>query len=137
MPLRLDQPPSDLPAPVAGTLVDEVASEREVVAALVDMADRALVDLTDVHNPQLVGSGTDVRINLRAGLDDARLRSYERALLGALFGPSPSVPSEVLLSSPSEASKRVMPYTVLSGCEVPKLFRVTMLSGGLVITCTA
>ena len=39
-----------------------------------------------------------MRINLRVALDDARLRSYERALLGALFGPSPAVPSEVLLS---------------------------------------
>jgi hypothetical protein len=109
VPPRLDQPPSDLPAPVAGTLVDEVASEREVVAALVDMADRGLLDLTDVHNPQLVGSATDVRINLRAALDDARLRGYERALLGALFGPSPAVPSEVLLSSVKQRFQAAIP----------------------------
>lgn len=67
VPRRLEQPPSDLPAPVAGTLVDEVAGAKEVVAALVDMADRGLIQLTDIQNPQLVGSGTDARISLLAG----------------------------------------------------------------------
>ena len=99
VPPRLREPPSDLPAPLAGTLVDEVASQKEVVAAVVDMADRGLVQLTDVQTPQLVGSGSDVRIRLQVGLDDARVRGYERALLAALFGSSPTVPAEVLLSS--------------------------------------
>ena len=36
---------------------------------------------------------------LDAALDDSRLRGYERTLLGALFGLTPSVPAEVLLSS--------------------------------------
>jgi hypothetical protein len=109
VPPQLEQPPSDLPAPVAGTLVDEVASEREVVAALVDMADRGLIQMTDIQNAQLVGSGTDVRITLQAGLADSRLRPYEQALLEALFGPSPTVPSEVLLSSAKQRFQAAIP----------------------------
>jgi hypothetical protein len=97
--LRLTQPPSDLPAPLAGTLADGVASAREAVATLVDLADRGIVHLTDEQNPQLVGSQSDVRVTLNAGLDDRRLRGYERVLLAALFGRSPSVPAEVLLSN--------------------------------------
>lgn len=99
VPPRLQQPPSDLPAPLAGTLVDEVASEREAVAALVDLADRGVLHLNDEQNPQLVGSQSDVRVTLKTGLDDPQLRDYERALLEALFGLRPSVPTEVLLSN--------------------------------------
>jgi uncharacterized membrane protein YgcG len=99
VPPRLQEPPSSLPAPLAGTLVDEIASERETVAALVDLADRGIVQLKDERNPQLVDSQSDVRVTLAASLDDPRLRSYERVLLEALFGPRPSVPAEALLSN--------------------------------------
>jgi uncharacterized membrane protein YgcG len=99
VPAELQEPPSDLPAPLAGTLVDEVASEKEVVAALVDLADRGLIGLADEQNPALAGSKSDVRIKLLASLDDQRLRSYERVLLTALFGPKPEIPAEILLSS--------------------------------------
>jgi predicted membrane protein DUF2207 len=109
VPRRLEQPPSDLPAPVAGTLVDEVASTKEVVAALVEMADRGLIQLTDIQNAQLVGSGTDVRISLLARLNDNRFRPYERALLEALFGLLPQVPSEVLLSNAKQRFQAAIP----------------------------
>ncbi len=99
VPPRLTEPPSDLPAPLAGILVDEVASERQVVAALVDLADRGLVHLADEQNPQLLGSQQDVRVTLAVALDDARLRPYEHVLLAAFFGPSPAQPVDVLLSS--------------------------------------
>jgi uncharacterized membrane protein YgcG len=99
VPSELQEPPSDLPAPLAGTLVDEVASEKEVVAALVDLGDRGLVGLVDEQNPALAGSKSDVRIKLLASLDDQRLRPYERVLLTALFGPKPKIPAEILLSS--------------------------------------
>jgi hypothetical protein len=111
-PPRLQQPPSSLPAPLAGTLVDEVASERDAVAALVDLAGRGLVHLQDEQNPELLGSGTDVRITLAAKLDDPRLRGYERALLMALFGPSPGVPAETLLSSVKPRFQASIPLIV-------------------------
>lgn len=81
----LDRPPSDLPAPLAGTLVDEVADARDAVATLVDLAQRGVVTLTDVRNPDLVGSQQDVQIERRDGSGGARLRRYERTLLDLLF----------------------------------------------------
>lgn len=98
IPARLDEPPSDLPAPLAGTLLDERADEKEAVAALVDLADRGLVHVRNEQNPRLVGTQADVRITLDVALDDARLRDYERVLLAALFGHAPSLPADVLLS---------------------------------------
>ncbi len=106
-PPRLEQPPSDLPAPLAGTLIDEVAGTREVVAALVDMADRGLIELRDTQNPQLVGSTTDVRITRRVPLDDPRLRQYERALLQTLYGPS--TPDDVWLSQAKQRFQAAIP----------------------------
>ena len=109
VPRRLEQPPSDLPAPLAGTLIDEVASTKEVVATLVDLADRGVIQLNDIQNPQLVGSGTDVRVSLHAPLTDDRLRLYERTLLEALFGLSPEVPSDVLLSNAKQRFQASIP----------------------------
>lgn len=109
VPPRLQQPPSDLSAPLAGTLVDEFAGRREAVAALVDLAERGVVRLKDEQNPTLVGSHTDVRITLDAPLDDSRLRGYERELLSGLFGPRPSVPAEVLLSEARQQFQATIP----------------------------
>ena len=109
VPSTLQEPPSDLPAPVAGTLLDEVASQREAVAALVDLADRDLIRMTDEHNAALVGSRSDVRITLQVRPDDARLRGYERVLLTGLFGPNPTVPSEVLLSNVKQQFQTAIP----------------------------
>jgi uncharacterized membrane protein YgcG len=109
VPRRLQEPPSDLPAPLAGTLVDELASAREAVAALVDLADRGVLHLNDEQNPQLVGSQSDVRVTLNAALDDPQLREYERALLGALFGLNPSVPTEVQLSNVKQQFQSSIP----------------------------
>jgi hypothetical protein len=109
VPSRLREPPSELPAPLAGTLVDEFAGRREAVAALVDIAERGLVRLKDEQNPRLVGSHTDVRITLDAPIDDAQLRGYERELLSGLFGPRPDLPAEVLLSDVKQQFQATIP----------------------------
>ncbi len=99
VPPELDLPPSDLPAPVAGTLVHEGATQREAVATLVDLADRGFLRLVDEQRPQLIGSRADIRLTLEAGLDDQRLRDYERVLLIGLFGSSANAHAEVELSA--------------------------------------
>src|SRR5262249_28981403 len=52
----------------------------------------------DEQNQQLVGSQADIRLTLNVAVDDQSLRAYERVLLAALFGFSPPVPTDVLLS---------------------------------------
>jgi uncharacterized membrane protein YgcG len=99
VPPRLDEPPSDLPAPLAGTLVDEVANVHDAVATLADLAGRGVITLREEYDPRLVGSTRDVRVQLHGRLDDPRLRPYERTLLAGLFGPTPEEGAEVRLSA--------------------------------------
>ncbi len=93
VPERLEDPPSDLPAPLAGTLVDEEADVEDAVSTLVDLAQRGEVHLLDEDAPE-----RDVRVQLKTPPTDPRLRTYERTLLVALFGPSARSGDEILMS---------------------------------------
>ena len=90
VPATLEEPPSDLPAPLAGTLVDGVADLRDAVAILFDLARRGVLSLK--HE-----DGADVRVVLHRSTEDPTLQRYERVLLVALFGRGVS-DGEVLLS---------------------------------------
>lgn len=86
VPPLLDGPPSDLPAPVVGTLIDENAQPRDVVAALVDLGQRGLVTLEPTAAPKSTKTDDDVLVHLHVSLDEHDLRPYERTLLKVLFG---------------------------------------------------
>ena len=90
VPPTLDTPPSELPAPLVGTLVDGRADLRDAIATLVDLARRGLVTMEDANS--------DVRVTLHGRTEDPALRRYERVLLVALFDRGAST-GEVLLSS--------------------------------------
>lgn len=90
VPAVLDTPPSELPAPLVGTLVDSRADLRDAVATLVDLAQRGIVTMEDAQG--------DVRVTLHGRAEDPALRRYERVLLVALFDRGASG-GEVLLSS--------------------------------------
>lgn len=91
-PKLLDEPPSDLPAPLAGTLVDGSADLSDAVASLVDLGEQGVLSMTDVPGPP-----SDVLVTLRRPTDDPTLRPYERVLLTALFDQG-SVGSSIKLS---------------------------------------
>jgi hypothetical protein len=93
VPARLDQPPSDLAPPLAGTLVDGSADLQDAVAILVDLARRGAVSLKE----EATQFGPDVRVALHRPTEDPALERYERVLLVALFGRGVSE-GEVLLS---------------------------------------
>jgi hypothetical protein len=78
VPPTLSEPPSDLAAPLVGTLVDGVADLQDAVAILVDLAQRHVVDLSYENG--------DVRVTLHTPTDDPALQPWERVLLTALFG---------------------------------------------------
>ena len=85
----VEEPPSDLPAPLAGALVDGVADVQDAVAILVDLAQQGVLSLKHENG--------DVRVGLHRRTEDPGLRSYERVLLVALFGRGAKT-GEVLLS---------------------------------------
>jgi hypothetical protein len=90
VPATLDEPPSDLPAPLAGTLVDGSVTLRDAVAILFDLARRGVLSLKQED-------GAEVRVVLHRPTEDPSLQRYERVLLVALFGRGVDE-GEVLLS---------------------------------------
>ncbi|MCW5848592.1 MAG: DUF2207 domain-containing protein [Anaerolineae bacterium] len=80
------EPPSDLPPAVVGTLVDERADERDVVATLIELATHNVIGIQEEANQELLGSNQDFRFTLREGVDLNQLRPFEVTLLRALFG---------------------------------------------------
>lgn len=87
----VNTPPSDLPAPMVGVLLDERADVQDVVSALLTLSERGIVRITQVQNDKLLGSTNDFRLELLRPYEEGRLRSYERTLIGLLFGDSDSV----------------------------------------------
>src|SRR5262249_22918629 len=65
VPALLDSPPSDLPAPLAGPLVDEVADVQDAVATLVDLGERGFLQLGFEPSADGLAGGQDVRISLK------------------------------------------------------------------------
>jgi Predicted membrane protein (DUF2207) C-terminal domain/Predicted membrane protein (DUF2207) N-terminal domain len=89
-PVEVTSPPSDLPAPLAGTVVDERADLQDVLAALVDLSNRGVIKIVEESDSSLRGSDRDYRLDLlqpRA----LGLRGYEKTLLAGLFRGADSV----------------------------------------------
>ena len=84
VPTTLSEPPSNLPAGVVGTLVDERADVQDVVATLVDLANRGILRISEERNPELHGSSLDYRLELLKP-DPLGLRGYEKTVLASLF----------------------------------------------------
>jgi uncharacterized membrane protein YgcG len=82
----IPEPPSDLPAGMVGTLVDERADTKDVIASLVDLARRGVLAIQDESTPGVFGLGE--KHDFVYHLEDAALpmRPYEKHLVDKLFG---------------------------------------------------
>src|ERR687885_476637 len=79
------RPPEPIPPGMAGTLLDERADMKDILATLVDLARRGYLRIVEI--------GTDGRAKGAAGFrfvrlrgDDGKLRPYERLLFDRVFG---------------------------------------------------
>jgi uncharacterized membrane protein YgcG len=82
----LREPPSELAPALAGTLIDERADLKEIVATLVDLARRGYLEMTDKRSGRWLFSRSDLEITLKRRPEEGSLLSFERALLLHLFG---------------------------------------------------
>lgn len=82
----IPEPPGDLPAGMAGTLVDEKADNKDVIATLVDLARRGVLAIQDESKPGAFGIGETHEFIYH--LEDATLpmRPYEKLLVDKFFG---------------------------------------------------
>lgn len=84
VPQYLSEPPSDLPPGVAGTLLDERADMKDIVASLVDLGRRGVIQIEEQGLQGAFGTTYSEFVFRRAGGDE-HLRPFEGQLIGAVF----------------------------------------------------
>jgi uncharacterized membrane protein YgcG len=82
----VSEPPSDLPAAVAGTLVDERADVKDIIAGIVDLARRGVLRMEEkkIEGFLGIGSGRDFVFYLQDA--NKATRPYEQTLIRSVFG---------------------------------------------------
>jgi len=101
----LSDPPSDLRAGVAGTLLDEKADMKDIVATIVDLARRGVITMTETQERGFLGLGTKRDFTFRLVDTGQSLRPYERTLIKKLVGGR----SQVDLSDLKEKFYKAIP----------------------------
>ncbi|HHB90661.1 MAG TPA: DUF2207 domain-containing protein, partial [Anaerolineae bacterium] len=81
----LPEPPSDLPPALAGQLVDGVAKPRHVLATILDLANRGILDIEEMPKRQHVPQ--NYRFHLRGDFPQ-QLPRFERLALRTFMGRS-------------------------------------------------
>nr|MBA2518963.1 DUF2207 domain-containing protein [Chloroflexia bacterium] len=94
----LPAPPDDLPPGVAGTLIDETASEHEFVATMVDLAKRGIIRINEESSGGIMGLGASRDFDLTLLDVDKPRAAFETDLLQAIFGHTLEATATVRLS---------------------------------------
>jgi uncharacterized membrane protein len=82
----LSEPPSDLPAAVAGTLIDEQAELKDIIAGIMDLAQRGAIRMEEQQKETMWGLGVSREFIFH--LEDASKAQYphEQRLIQRIFG---------------------------------------------------
>ncbi|KPV50992.1 hypothetical protein SE17_23760, partial [Kouleothrix aurantiaca] len=80
-------PPEDVPAGLVGTLIDERADMKDIIATLVDLARRGYLQISEETKQGFIGSSREFTF-VRGNGDLRQLRTYERTLFEKVFGSS-------------------------------------------------
>jgi len=84
-PSYLPEPPSDLPPGIVGTLIDERADTKEVIATIVDLARRGYLRMEEIGKDDISGYSARDFLYTQLKEPDDNLRAYEGYLLEKLF----------------------------------------------------
>ncbi|MCX7670617.1 MAG: DUF2207 domain-containing protein [Anaerolineae bacterium] len=82
----LPEPPSELPPGMAGTLVDESADLQDILATILDLARRGVIEIEEIKEPGFLGIGSRNDYVYRRKPVTLPLREYEQTLLAEMFG---------------------------------------------------
>ncbi len=81
----LTEPPSDIPAGMAGTLLDEHADMEDIIATIVDLARRGVMTIEEMEEPGFLGIGGHKDFTYRLVGSTEGLRPYEQTLIREFF----------------------------------------------------
>lgn len=82
----LIEPPSAIPAGMAGTLLDERADMEDIIATIVDLARRGVITIEEVEEPGFLGIGAHKDFIYRLQRPPEGLLPYEQTLIQEFFG---------------------------------------------------
>ncbi len=87
VPAYLTEPPSDLPPGVAGTLVDEKADLQDIIATVVDLARRGIIEMEEQEKKVFgIMASRDFVFRRHGNEASGELRRYENLLVREMFG---------------------------------------------------
>lgn len=101
------EPPDGLTPGEMGTLIDEHANHRDVVATIVDLAVRGFLTITEIEQKKLLGKSKDYRLDRKSGGKQTELKPHEKDLRDSLFGSGDSVTLSSLKGSFSDDVKKI------------------------------
>lgn len=85
VPEEISEPPDGLPPGVLGTLIDEQADMKDVVATIVDLARRGYMRIEESEERSWLGLGARDFIFRRGEASIDRLRPYERTIVDGIL----------------------------------------------------
>lgn len=88
-------PPSELPPGLAGTLVDEKADLQDILATVVDLARRGVIEMEEQER-KVFGMVAGKEFSFRKKGELSGLRSFERTLVRKMFGSKDEIELEDL-----------------------------------------
>ncbi len=95
----IPNPPDDLPPGAAGTLLDERADQRDIVATLVDLGKRGVIKIDEQAQEGIFGFGGGPDYALTLLTPDAPVARFEGELLRALFSAKSTAGQQTTLSA--------------------------------------
>ncbi len=86
VPEYITEPPNELPAALVGTLVDEKAEMKDIMASIMDLAHRGALRLEEQQKEGKKGIGSGREYIFHLENPDEAIYPYEKKLLSRLFG---------------------------------------------------
>jgi uncharacterized membrane protein YgcG len=81
----IPEPPSKLPSGMVGTLIDEQAETKDVLATLIDLARRGVLSIQEIKSEGFLGIGEKRDFIYRLEDQSLPMRAYEKLLVNKLF----------------------------------------------------
>lgn len=85
VPEYISEPPDDLPAPIAGALVDEKADLQDVISTITDLARRGVLRMEEQQKEGFLGIGSGRDFIFRLADESKATRPYEQTLIKGIF----------------------------------------------------
>ncbi len=90
----ITEPPSDLPAALAGTLVDEHADMEDIIASLLDLAQRGAIRMDEQATESKWGFGVSREFTFYLEDESKAIYPHEKRLLKGVFASGGTMQSE-------------------------------------------